>query len=572
MGNGLRREELDQPMKSEHSNMIAMEIGNDWEVLGTCINISQEDIHDIWEVHQTPKDKRFALINLWEEQYGSKATYYNMAYGLMQLKRTKLTEKLLTSLKHDRQQAKFDSRRKHIAFLCLALLVIVMLTYYISSQAGLTVPTFPIMALFKQRPSTTNSHFVLPDHDLPILNCVFVGREHDVNEVVSKVMSTRIVNINGAPGFGKSTLAIHAGHEMVKNGIKVRYVNMEESSLSFVKLKGNDISDTEQFETAVAQFHDSSLLKEQSNDLYKDSRFVRELKEWSMTVKSPTVLIFDNCDKILVSSFRYNFVRVINSLIEKSELLNIIVVSRVKLFLVDNFDHWTVKELNHSSSVSLLNEFAPNIHKYDAMRIAQLLQGCPLALKVIGKLLNLRGNQFVYEVIHELESRPIDILDSVSDQRQQFRAIMDLVFSDVNVLQKCGHMISLFPYSFSRDAGISILASSPEKCLDAYEKQSLLDEFFLGNQHRYTMHRLIREYLKEKVNSTDQVKFKKRFNNYYIEFLFNYANRSKLSVVDKHTLSVERLNIELFVESLASHKPVTDKLLVVLAFLFRKSM
>ena len=41
---------------------------------------------------------------------------------------------------------------------------------------------------------------------------------------------SRVISIVGPPGFGKSTLAIHVGHNMVREGITVHYVDMMEVS------------------------------------------------------------------------------------------------------------------------------------------------------------------------------------------------------------------------------------------------------------------------------------------------------------------------------------------------------
>ena len=73
-----------------------------------------------------------------------------------------------------------------------------------------------------------------PESDLPIIHPLFVGRENDTREVLLKVARAHIVNINGAPGFGKSTLAIHVGYEVVKNGTSVRYINVEDKMFSIV--------------------------------------------------------------------------------------------------------------------------------------------------------------------------------------------------------------------------------------------------------------------------------------------------------------------------------------------------
>ena len=273
-----------------------------------------------------------------------------------------------------------------------------------------------------------------------------------------------------------------------------------------------------------------------------------------------------------MGSVRYYFIHLIKSLVHISRLqIHIIVVSQEKLILLDNFDWWTVKELNQSSSVLLLNKFAPDVGKIKLKKIAKLLQGCPLALKVVGRLLNLRGEQFTNELITSLDKQPIDVLDNVSDKREQFRVIMDFVISKLGLQNKCGYMISLFPHSFSKEAGIAIITSSIE-CLEIYERQSLLDEYILGHQHRYKMHRLIREYLKGRVNKTDRYLFKKGFINYYINFILNYTNKARLSDKDSHALKTERGNMNVFIKYLPTEasdksKKAKPELLAVLAFL-----
>ena len=54
-------------------------------------------------------------------------------------------------------------------------------------------------------------------HDLPTLYDIFVGREDDIKKIMRKAMNVNIFNINGAPGFGKSTVAIHAGYKLLED-------------------------------------------------------------------------------------------------------------------------------------------------------------------------------------------------------------------------------------------------------------------------------------------------------------------------------------------------------------------
>ena len=84
-------------------------------------------------------------------------------------------------------------------------------------------------------------------HDLPHLNNSFVGRSEEMMKVIQLMNAAHIVSINGAPGFGKSQLAIHVGYEMVSRDTNVRYIDAVDK-LSYLKafdtesLKSADIS------------------------------------------------------------------------------------------------------------------------------------------------------------------------------------------------------------------------------------------------------------------------------------------------------------------------------------------
>lgn len=66
--------------------------------------------------------------------------------------------------------------------------------------------------------------------DYPSKN--FFGRDKDIKEVTELIdfhnpyQDIRIINIIGSPGFGKSTLAIHVGHEMVRKPVIVHYIDL----------------------------------------------------------------------------------------------------------------------------------------------------------------------------------------------------------------------------------------------------------------------------------------------------------------------------------------------------------
>ena len=61
---------------------------------------------------------------------------------------------------------------------------------------------------------------VYPPNMLPVIleEEVFVGRETELEVLTDWIGNSTIISIVGSPGFGKSTLAIHVGHEITEKG------------------------------------------------------------------------------------------------------------------------------------------------------------------------------------------------------------------------------------------------------------------------------------------------------------------------------------------------------------------
>ena len=250
----------------------------------------------------------------------------------------------------------------------------------------------------------------LPSSDLPALSQeAFVGREVDIQEIFNKVTTAHIINVNGAPGFGKSALAIQAGYKVIRNGTSVRYINLEDKLSLFKFVKSQEITNPEFVVTnpakcpgmnSVVEFHKFTIAMpmDEPRLSIKNQQYVEDLRSWSATIHCTTVLILDNCDDILASSSRNEFIDLINSLVPKSQFnLHIVVVSREKLVFLNSFAYWTVRELSQLASIQLLDELAPAVNHDHLREVAELVQGCPLALKVVGQLLHIHGSQLTHK-------------------------------------------------------------------------------------------------------------------------------------------------------------------------------
>ena len=227
----------------------------------------------------------------------------------------------------------------------------------------------------------------------------------------------------------------------------------------------------------------------------------------------------------------------------------------------NSFESWTVQELNQSASVHLLDKLAPAIDNESLTSVAELVEGCPLALKVIGQLLHIYGAPLISKV----EKKLITVLDKASIQEQRFRVIMDVAFSRLGDLKDCGYVLSLFPGSFDERAGDAIVQ---EECLETYLKHSLLNDYSLAFNYRYKMHRLIKKYLQEKISLSANTNFVARFKKHFETMLLTYAIKQEIDDTEQYVLSLELHNLNHLRELLLSDTHSSPEELAVLAFLF----
>ena len=193
--------------------------------------------------------------------------------------------------------------------------------------------------------------------------------------------------------------------------------------------------------------------------------------------------------------------------------------------------------------------------------VAELVEGCPLALKVIGQLLHIYGAP----LINKVEKKLITVLDKASVQEQRFRVIMDVAFNRLGDLKDCGYVLSLFPGSFDERAGDAIVQ---EECLETYLKHSLLNDYSLAFNYRYKMHRLIKEYLQEKMSLSANTNFVARFKKHFETMLLTYIIKQEIDNTEKYVLSLELHNLNYLRELLLTDTHLSAEELAVLVFLF----
>ena len=170
---------------------------------------------------------------------------------------------------------------------------------------------------------------------LPSVCQYFVGREKEIEELMAEVnfesrnSTSRIINVIGLAGIGKSQLVLKVGHEMMKQfGVRVDYVDLADFSgenlPTFLAQKLSKITDIKvTFDRVLNQLCD--------NDLNR-----------------PKLLIFDNCDNLMPMQ-NENLKRAIQQIVKKSSNVKVLMTSREEAFQIEYYSLYIVHELSNEA-------------------------------------------------------------------------------------------------------------------------------------------------------------------------------------------------------------------------------
>ena len=391
---------------------------------------------------------------------------------------------------------------------------------------------------------------------LPHISENFVGREDEIQELLARVnfkfSEIRIINIVGSPGFGKSTLAMQLGHKLVDQGVYVHYVNMEDL------LSGS-----------IEQVLAEKILK--SSGISAKTVTFDKLLQWARDRSGYTLLILDNCDNVLRGQLSKNqFILAVRNLVQTSTRIKTIMTSRKTVVHTEHYTWYKVYQLSPKAAISLLDNKLPKLKLLlkEKEEISELTGNVPLALHIVGSLLMLEDPPSPNTIIEELKSNPVQFLSPKKLPIQlRIDASISLSYRYLDDdLKEVALFLALFPGSFSKGDPIDIskglhdIKLSNSKCterlsvsqieLGALVDRSLLEYNERGGRYQY--HRLIREFLSEKMISDLDleakglviVKFYNGFTNHFlkklhlntVDFKFRYVNSLKFLDTERHNI------------------------------------
>ena len=115
---------------------------------------------------------------------------------------------------------------------------------------------------------------------------------------------------------------------------------------------------------------------------------IDRLLKWSRGLQHPTVIIFDNCDNILHKQ-KNKLQGITKKLLQSSSKLKIMMTGRQRTMQLTNFRSFPLRELSREASCFLLKNVVNDLDSTFCEPMTNLTGNVPLALLVVGSLLNL---------------------------------------------------------------------------------------------------------------------------------------------------------------------------------------
>ena len=322
---------------------------------------------------------------------------------------------------------------------------------------------------------------------------MFTGREAEIQKVIDLVKDDNkaVVLLHGGPGFGKTAIAIEVSHKLDQDStILVVFSQLTTAT--------NEDEIIRQLCLDVGVNHE---------DDPKQSLIFRFKK-----IKRNVILVMDDIENLLEEKCRSAFDDFIRLLLKHSNC-QIITTSRSSYLIPElSMGSVDVGEMEDEACMELLRKHCRKEEEEECChqdenflrRLAVLCGHVPLAICVAGSLVDDYLVEDSDELLRDLEKQPMETLECPESNQYVKRAI------DVSY-EKCSKeeqetfvRLSVFEESFSQDAAEAVIEkrkSDTRRLLKKLLRRSLIKQ---PTQHRYSIHLLIKHFLKDIQESGDE--------------------------------------------------------------------
>ena len=329
----------------------------------------------------------------------------------------------------------------------------------------------------------------LPKSRIPRRDPMFTGRKNEIEEITKLINdeSTRLLNIWGSPGFGKTSTTVEVAHHLNESlGYRVYFfklhcVNSEEELLSKILriFKRNAVDPTlTHLDKLVSIFEEISF---------------------------PVILVFDNLDDLLSGETKLSDLRILlDEMLDSNDSIKIVVTTRGLLQItrghVEGCRDFRIRSLGLASSVKFVRQLLPSFSESVVQRVVEISFHVPLAMKILASSLVENSEDIVIEMLDEFNF-PENILEQIDDHANDCGEKLEIIFKSLFkhlALNEKQALIVLTLFAsavISKHAALDIISkemgsrSKGVLSLNALVKKSLIDKD-VSNEY-YSIHPLI---------------------------------------------------------------------------------
>ena len=317
----------------------------------------------------------------------------------------------------------------------------------------------------------------------------FTGRQAEIQKVIALLKDEKkaVVSLKGGPGFGKTAISIQVSHRLSED-LEIRVV--------------------------FSQLANATTVEEMTRQLCLDVGVNNEVdpKErlilWLRNIKGKFIFVLDDIDNLLEDKSEfYEFVRSLRK--NSNQQCQIVTTSRMS-FVIPELQTCEVQvdEMDNKACMELLKKKCPQKDDNFLQKLAELCGKLPLAVCIAGSQVdNFEDSD---ELLKYLEEQPMKSLEDPTSDQYVNRTINMSFKKCSDEEQKTLARLSVFEGSFGLAPAAVIIEkdkSDTSRTLMKLVSRSLIIKQL--THHRYSIHLLIKHFLKDKQkNGNEQSKTK----------------------------------------------------------------
>ena len=319
----------------------------------------------------------------------------------------------------------------------------------------------------------------LPDK-LPM----FTGREKEIQNVIAYLTNDKemaVVSLRGGPGFGKTAIAIQVSHKL-----------NEDPSIPVVFSQLANVTTVD--EMVIILCRDVGINYE---DDPKSSLILR-----LRYIKSKVIFVMDDIDNLLDEDMDgfFEFLGLLRK--NSSQHCQIVTTARTS-YEIPNLPACEVEVdvMNDEACIELLKKLCPKEDEKFLQKLVELCGSIPLAMCIAGS--RVKSFENPDELLQHLEEQPMKVLEHRKSGQYVNRAFNMSFKRCSDEEQETLVRLSVFAGNFSKKAAKAVIEKNDLKTIDILEKLVCLSLIKEPTEHRYSIHVLIKHFLRDKQKCGD---------------------------------------------------------------------